>query len=184
MKHIFYFSFALILFSCGPKTAETSKYSNYISELSELYSSVDSSYTVFSKIDNDSLKNISNEANKKHSKVKSVYRIDTVDSNYEVIMLTARGAIYKKIKKYLKDYGTVEKEYDYTTKQYNILRERLIHEKMDESDAHNYTNEEKNAMILLNGEMKELTEIAKLTFSSYENIFSKMDSIIEFHEEK
>ena len=55
---------------------------------------------------------------------------------------------------------------------------------MDENDAHNYTNEEKNAMILLNGEMKELSEIANLTFSSYENIFSKMDSIIEFHEEK
>jgi hypothetical protein len=184
MKHLLFISFALLLFSCGPKTAENSKYSNYISDLSELHTSLDSSYSIFSNIDNDSLKGISIEANKKHGKVKSVYKSDTIDSNFEVIMLTARGAIYKKVKKYLSDYDAVNKEYEYSSKQYKTLRERLIHEKMNESDALNYTNEEKNAMILLNGEMKGLTDIANQTFSTYGNIFFQLDSIIELYEKK
>lgn len=183
MKYLIFISFTLLLFSCGPKTAENSKYSNYIADLSELYTSLDTSYSIFSNIDNDSLKSIGVEANKKYGKVKDVYRSDTINSKFEVIMLTARGAIYKKVKKYLSNYDAVDKEYEYSVKQYKTLIDRLIHEKMNESDALNYTIEEKNAMILLNGEMKGLTNIANQTFSTYGNIFFQMDSIIELYEE-
>ncbi|MFT4695598.1 MAG: hypothetical protein ACI8RY_000763 [Urechidicola sp.] len=183
MKHLIFIFSALLLFSCGPKTAENSKYSGYIADLSKLHTSLDSSYSIFSIIDNDSLKEIGIEANKKYEAVKSMYKSDTINSKLEVIMLTARGTIYKKVKKYLSDYDAVNKEYEYSTKQYKTLRERLIHEKMNESDALNYTIEEKNAMILLNGEMKGLTDIANQTFSTYGNIFFQLDSIIELYDE-
>lgn len=182
MKYLFYFLLIFILASCGPKTAENSKYSSFISDLTELKDSLDHTYLSFSKIDNDSLERISKTANSKHSKVKSVYKSDSLDTKYEEIMLTARGAIYKKIKKYLNDCDAVNKEYEYSSKQYKTLKDRLINEMMNEEDALKYTTEEKNALILLNGEIKKLAGVASQSFSSYEDIFLKMDSIIEIYD--
>lgn len=184
MKYILLFSLVLLLFSCGPKTEENSKYSKQINELSSLYNKLDSNYSNFLKIDSDSLKKIGMEANEKYKLIKTIYKSDTVNSKFEEIMLTARGGLFKTVKKYFIDNDAINQEFEKCKKQYNTLKQNLIHEKLNEEDAINYNNEEKNALIILNGEVSNQLNTANRTFSIAEKIFFKMDSIIEVHGEK
>lgn len=184
MKYILYLSLVVLVFSCAEKTEETSKYNSLITTLNESNSKLETSYQEFSEIDNDTLTAIMNQATIKLNAVKSVYKSDTIEANFEDIILKARGGLFKTIRKYLIDYGNSEEEYEYTTKQYETLKQNLIHEKLTKSEAENYTHDENNSILVLNEKLIGLTHKANESFSLHQNVFLQLDSIYNVHANK
>ncbi len=183
MKNTLFLIVLLSLFACAEKTAENSAYFDEIAQLDETYNTVDSNHNTFTNIDIDTMQYFRTIVTQKYKKAKEVYTTEFLDTNYEKIMLIARGQFTKKLSKIAENSEKIKKEYKYSTNQYKTLRENLIHENGEEEKLLTYYNEEKQALIILNAEIVNFNEDLSNTISLAGVIIPQLDSIIEVHEE-
>lgn len=181
MKHLFLFSLLLFFFSCAEKTEKTSKYAEYIAELNRFDNKIDSAYAKFKQFELDSLVAIRKNSDSKYKQIKEAYQTDSIDPKYEVIMLLVRGQLVKKLKTVESDFLRISSEYDYTKKQVRDLKENLIHETLDHEKATIFYKEERNAQIILNGELSAYVETVSSSSAQYPILTAKMDSILAIH---
>ncbi len=182
-KIILFLSAILLIFSCKNYTEENSKYASYISDLKRFQAEVDSVQNEFSKTEIDSVISMRNSADAKYKAVKKVYETDKIDLEYEKIMLLVRGQLVKKLKTVESDYLRLEKDYEFSKEKYLDLKEDLINEVWDEEKAKIFFNEERNAQILLNGEMSGFLNNVNSSMEIAPRLNFQIDSIIAVHEE-
>ncbi|MEN8928438.1 MAG: hypothetical protein ABF242_03320 [Flavobacteriales bacterium] len=181
MKNLLYFTVGLALLSCVEKTEKNSVYAPQISEINRLNISLDSSYSIVSNFDQKALKLIKNKASQKLDSIKTVYTRDTIDPKFEEIALKARGGLFKTIRNFLTDISAVDNEYEFCKKQTETLKQNLIHETVNKDEALQYTQAEKNALILLKGEIDKQISAIELVLEMNGPLFEQMDSIIDYH---
>jgi hypothetical protein len=183
MKHILILlSLVILVFSCTTKTEENSKYAGYISDLKRFQAEVDSVKEEFSKINIDSVVAIRKSADTKYGAVKKVYQTDKIDTKYEKIMLLVRGQLVKKLRTVESDFMRLNNDYSLSKKKYLDLKEDLINESWDDEKAKIYFNEERNAQILLNGEMSGFISNVNSSMELAPKLNFQIDSIIAEHE--
>ena len=183
MKHILLLlSLVILVFSCTTKTEENSKYAGYISDLKRFQVEVDSVKEEFSKINIDSVVAIRKSADTKYGAVKKVYQTDKIDTKYEKIMLLVRGQLVKKLRTVESDFMRLNNDYSLSKKKYLDLKEDLINESWDDEKAKIYFNEERNAQILLNGEMSGFISNVNSSMELAPKLNFQIDSIIAEHE--
>ncbi len=183
MKHILLLlSLVILVFSCTTKTEENSKHASYISDLKRFQVEVDSVKEEFSKINIDSVVAIRKSADTKYGAVKKVYQTDKIDTKFEKIMLLVRGQLLKKLRTVESDFMRLNNDYSLSKKKYLDLKEDLINESWDDEKAKIFFNEERNAQILLNGEMSGFITNVNSSMELAPKLIFQIDSIIAEHE--
>lgn len=173
---------SIFLLSCFQKTAENSLYSKEIADLKSSFITVDSNYRNFSTVNLDTLSSLKKIVDAKYKKIKQVYTGTKIDFNYDRIMLIARGQFTKKIPKLSIKKDEIEKEFELTAENYDVLSKNLITENLDKEKSMLYFYEEKNAQMILNAEIINFIEEANNTIALSAVIIPQMDSIIKVHD--
>jgi hypothetical protein len=182
MKNIILILAAISLVACADKTSENSAFSNQILQLDATYDTVDSNYRVFLSTDMDTMNHFRKIVNEKYATIKNIYTTDAIDTNYEKIMLIARGQFTKKLEKIGERSENIKKEFEKSTLQYRTLRENLIYETIEEEKSLIFFAEENQALIILNSEIVSFNEDLSFTISLAGVIIPQLDSIINVHE--
>ena len=88
----------------------------------------------------------------------------------------------KKLRTVESDFMRLNNDYSLSKKKYLDLKEDLINESWDDEKAKIYFNEERNAQILLNGEMSGFISNVNSSMELAPKLNFQIDSIIAEHE--